>query len=232
MKLSDKTLSILKNFSQINNSIMIREGSTLTTLAPSTAIFSMATVEESFPTEFGIYDLTEFLGVFGLYKESPDLTFEDNKVFFNKGQKRYGHYKKADPSNIEPAPTTKPKQKEVTLTFELSEDDIALITRASAALSLPELSIEANDDRVLINVNDSEDDSSNSFCIDIAENTSGRKFQINFKRESITLLPGSYDVKVSVSEENKKVVYASAHFSHTSIDVEYWMTAEMNSKLL
>ena len=61
MKLSKSTLDILKNFSNINQSICFKEGTELSTLSIQKNILSRAVVEEKFPKNFAIYDLSEFL---------------------------------------------------------------------------------------------------------------------------------------------------------------------------
>ena len=76
MKLSDKTVGILKNFSTINQNILIKEGSKLRTMSTMKNILAEADVPETFPTDFGIYDLNEFLGVLTLAKDA-DIQFDN-----------------------------------------------------------------------------------------------------------------------------------------------------------
>ena len=57
MKLSSATLEVLKNFSNINQSIAVTTGSKLKTVNSLKNILAHATVEEDFPKEFAIYDL-------------------------------------------------------------------------------------------------------------------------------------------------------------------------------
>ena len=61
MKLSDKTLSVLKNFSTINQSILFKQGSKLRTISVMKNILAEATITEELPKDFGIYDLNQFL---------------------------------------------------------------------------------------------------------------------------------------------------------------------------
>ena len=56
MKLSDKTLSLLKNFSNINQSILFKEGSSLRTISVMKNILAEAKITEEIPKDFGIYD--------------------------------------------------------------------------------------------------------------------------------------------------------------------------------
>lgn len=231
MKFSDTTLQVLTNFSRINNSLMFRAGNTLTTIAPSTAIFASAIIDENIPLDFGIYDMTRFLGVFSVFKEKPELEFGEARVKFSEGRNSVT-YVYADPSNIEAAPVGKPKHQDAVFSFSLSDKDFASINKASSALDLPDLSIITDGDKILLKVNDSEDDTSDNFCIELAANETDQKYQLNFKIESLILLPGSYDVDVCISKKEKNSLYASAHFSHTGIDIESWITAETSSKIL
>ena len=61
MKLSDKTLSLLKNFSTINQSILFKQGTKLSTISVMKNILAEATIEEELPKDFGIYDLDNSL---------------------------------------------------------------------------------------------------------------------------------------------------------------------------
>ena len=83
MKLSDKTVGILKNFSTINQNILIKEGSKLRTMSTMKNILAEADVSEAFPTDFGIYDLNEFLGVLTLAKDA-DLNFDNQSILDGK----------------------------------------------------------------------------------------------------------------------------------------------------
>ena len=77
MKLSDATLDVLKNFSTINQNILVKEGSKFRTMSTMKNILGEANIGEVFPKEFGIYDLNEFLGVLSLTKDA-DLDFDND----------------------------------------------------------------------------------------------------------------------------------------------------------
>lgn len=76
MKLSKNTINILRNFSGINTNLLLKPGNQLMTVAANKTAFASAEVEETFDTEFGIYDLSEFLGVLSVFSE-PDLEFSE-----------------------------------------------------------------------------------------------------------------------------------------------------------
>jgi len=70
MKLSEKTLGILQNFSKINQNILIKQGKKLKTMSIMKNILAEADVTEDFDKDFGIYDLNEFLTVLSLRQSS------------------------------------------------------------------------------------------------------------------------------------------------------------------
>ena len=68
MKLSDSTLTVLKNFAGINNSILVKEGKKLRTISVAKNILAEANITEEFPRDIAIYDLNQFLNGLGLHQ--------------------------------------------------------------------------------------------------------------------------------------------------------------------
>ena len=79
MKLSESTVSFLKNYANINQSLEFREGSTLRTVSPLNTILASVEISEDFPKTFPIYELNRFLGTLSLFKD-PELDFSENSV--------------------------------------------------------------------------------------------------------------------------------------------------------
>ena len=74
MKLSDRTINLLKNFATINQSILFKQGNQLRTISVMKNILAEANIDEDFPQDFGVYDLSQFLNSLGLFQE-PELNF-------------------------------------------------------------------------------------------------------------------------------------------------------------
>ena len=92
MKLSDKTVNILKNFSSINQSILFKEGNKLRTISVMKNILAEAEIDEDIPKDFGIYDLNQFLNGLNLHA-SPDLDFDnDGYVVIKEGRSRSKYF--------------------------------------------------------------------------------------------------------------------------------------------
>ena len=76
MKLSNDTVTVLKNFSTIKQNLVIKAGNTISTMSAMKNIVAKAVVKESFPSDFAIYDLNEFLAALSLFSK-PELDFSD-----------------------------------------------------------------------------------------------------------------------------------------------------------
>ena len=194
MKLSDKTLSVLKNFSTINQSILFKQGSKLRTISVMKNILAEATITEELPKDFGIYDLSQFLNGLSLH-QSPELDFaNEGHVVIKEGRSR-SKYFFADPNVI-----ITPPEKPITLpsedvSFELSTDQLDKLLKAASIYQLPDLSVVGDNGAVKLLVRDKKNDTSNSFSIAVGETES--TFSFNFKVENIKILPGTYEVSVS-----------------------------------
>ena len=218
MKLSDKTLSLLKNFSSINQSILFKEGSSLRTISVMKNILAEATITETFPKDFGIYDLNQFLNGLNLY-QTPELDFEnDNYVMIREGKSR-SKYFFADPSVI-----VTPPDKDIVLPsedvcFELNTQQLDKLLKAAAIYQLPDLSAVGEAGVVKLVVRDKKNDTSNDFSIVVGETDS--IFTFNFKVENIKILPGSYEVVIS-----QKLL---SQFTSTDRDLKYYIAMEPDS---
>ena len=218
MKLSDKTLTLLKNFSSINQSILFKKGSSLKTISVMKNILAEATIEEDLPTDFGIYDLNQFLNGLGLH-QNPDLDFENQgHVVIREGKSRTKYFF-ADPAVI-----VTPPEKQITLvsedvSFELSTSQLDKLLKAAAIYQLPDLAVVGGDGVVKIVVRDKKNDTSNDFSIVVGETDS--TFSFNFKVENIKILPGTYDVVVS-----QKLL---SRFTCRDYDLTYYIALEPDS---
>ena len=218
MKLSEKTLNLLKNFSTINQSILFKQGSSLRTISVMKNILAEAVIDEEIPQDFGIYDLKQFLNGLGLHQH-PELDFKnDGHVVIKEGKMR-SKYFFADPNVI-----VTPPDKEIVLpsedvSFELSTQQLDKLLKAAAVYQLPDLSVLGEDGVVKLVVRDKKNDTSNVFSIIVGETES--VFSLNFKVENIKILPGSYNVVVS-----SKLL---SRFSNQDMDLKYWIALEPDS---
>ena len=218
MKLSDSTLTLLKNFSNINQSILFKKGKSLRTISVMKNILAEATINEELPKDFGIYDLNQFLNGLSLHN-NPDLDFEnDNFVVIKEGRSR-SKYFFADPNVI-----VKPPEKSIELptedvSFELKTEQLDKLLKAAGIYQLPDLAVIGENGVVKLVVRDKKNDTSNDYAVVVGE-TEGN-FVFNFKVENIKLIPGSYDVVVSQKLLSK--------FTCREHDLTYYIALEPDS---
>ena len=194
MKLSESTLSLLKNFSTINQSILFKKGTRLRTISVMKNILAEATVSEELPKDFGIYDLNQFLNGLSLHN-SPELDFaNDNHVVIKEGRSR-SKYFFADPQVIVTPPEKEMNLPSEDVTFDLSTEQLDKLLKAAAIYQLPDLAVVGANGVVKIVVRDKKNDTSNDFAITVGD--SDKQFSFNFKVENIKILPGNYEVVVS-----------------------------------
>ena len=195
MKLSEKTLALLKNFSTINQSILFKKGNTLRTMSVMKNILAEADIEEEIPQDFAIYDLVQFLNGIDLY-ENHELDFKnESHLFIRGGKNNRTKYFFADPSVIvaPPEKTLTLPSEDVSFTFD--NNQLISILKASAIYGLPDLSAVGEAGVVKLVVRDKKNDTSNEFAINVGE--TDREFSFNFKVENIKILAGSYNVVIS-----------------------------------
>ena len=218
MKLSDSTLTLLKNFSNINQSILFKQGKSLRTISVMKNILAEATINEELPKDFGIYDLNQFLNGLSLHN-NPDLDFtNDNYVVIREGRSR-SKYFFADPNVIVCPPEKTIELPSEDVSFELKTEQLDKLLKAAGIYQLPDLSAIGEDGVVKLVVRDKKNETSNDFAVVVGE-TEG-KFVFNFKVENIKLIPGSYDVVVSSKLISK--------FTCREHDLSYYIALEPDS---
>ena len=218
MRLSDKTLMLLKNFSTINQSILFKQGNSLRTISVMKNILAEATIEEDIPKDFGVYDLNQFLNALSLHQK-PELDFKNDGYTVISEDRARSKYFFADPNVI-----VSPPEKEITLPtedvcFQLSTTQLDKLIKAAAVYQVPDLSVIGEDGHIDIVIRDKKNDTSNHFSVRVGETVNN--FVFNFKVENIKILPGSYNVVVS-----SKLLSC---FSNRDIDVKYYIALEPDS---
>ena len=218
MKLSDSTLTVLKNFAGINNSILVKQGSKLRTISVAKNILAEADISEDFPKDVAIYDLNQFLNGLSLHQD-PNLDFTEESYLTIREGKRRVKYFYADPQVI-----ISPPEKEISLPtedvcFQLESVTLEKLLKAAAVYQLPDLAAVGEAGVVKLVVRDKKNDTSNEFAVVVGE--TDKDFTFNFKVENIKIIPGAYDVVIS-----SKLL---AKFTNSSYNLIYYIALEPDS---
>jgi hypothetical protein len=219
MKLSEKTIDLLENFSSINQSILVKKGSKLRTISVMKNILAEADIDENFEKDFGIYDLPQFLNGVGLMSD-PDIDLKhDSYMIIREGKTTKVKFAFADPEVI-----ITPPEKAITLPsqdvcFQLESVQLQKLLKASSVYQLPDLAAVGDGETITLMVRDKKNDNSNEFALTVGK--TDKTFEFNFKIENIKLIPGSYDVVIS-----KKLL---SKFTNHSYNLDYYIALEPDS---
>ena len=216
MKLSNETVSVLKNFSTINQNLVIKGGNKIATMSAMKNIVANAEVIEDFPQEFAIYDLNEFLSAISLFSK-PELEFENDFVMITEeGTSTSLKYWYSDPSVVT-TPTKDITMPECEVKFNLSSDTLSTVTKAAAVIGAPDMALESGS----LKVTDKKNDTANNYALDLDVDSQSDDYKFWFKVENLKLIQGSYDVQVS----SKNI----SHFKNSTGNVEYFIALEPES---
>jgi len=219
MKISDSTISILRNFSDINANILFKPGKTLNTVSTMKNIMAKAEVEENFETEFGVYDLPEFLRAIDSFKQpilkfngSANLKIQDEKTSLS------ARYAFADKSTLV-TPTKEIKMPDQTVAFTLKNEDYESVKKLYTNLSLPDIAFKGEGGKIKLVALDKKNSNSNESSIIVGE--TDIEFTAYIKAENMKIIPGEYDVALSKAK--------IAHFINKKVKVQYWIALEADS---
>jgi hypothetical protein len=214
MKFSNETMSVLKNFSSINPSIVFKSGSTIRTISPQKTVMAAATIGETVEQQAGVYDLSRFLATLSLF-ENPEVVFGTDR-FTIKGGKSELKYTYTSESLI-----VSPPEKDIVVpdpeaTINVSWQAIDSVIRATGVLQLPEVAFSSDGSTITLSAVDSKTSTADSYDVIIAEGVETPPFNMIIKTDNLKLVPTDYEVTLSSK--------GMAHFK--SDKVQYWIAIE------
>jgi len=221
MELSENTLNVLRNFSGINQNMLIKSGTNIKTISEARNVVATADVTEEFPKDFGIYDLNEFIGVMGLV-DAPSLKFEDDFVIVSdsSGRSKVKYFYAAEETLT--APTKDVTMPEADVKFTLDNSTLNKLKKAASTLGHSEVSIRAKDGILSLSVVENQNATSNAFSIDIdGEFKQDAVFNFIISISNLKILPGDYEVEIS-----SKLI---TQFKNKEIPLKYWIALEKSS---
>lgn len=215
MKLNENTLSVLKNFSAINSGLVLQAGNVQKTISPEKSILVEAELEDAIPSQFGIYDLNQFLGNVTTLG-NPDLTFDDKAVMMNDGEIAFSYYS-CSPNLIVSPPDKELKLKQVDVSFTLTNAILTKLLKLAAMNNLTHLSVIGKNGEIRLTAHEKANDTSNHASFKLND-YNGADFTASFKVENIKLIAGDYDVEIQLG--------AFAKFVSKNAKIKYFIALE------
>lgn len=216
MKLSKDTLAVFKNFAGINSNLSIKTGNKLTTISSGKNIMAEVVVGESFPIDFGVYDLNEFLGAMSLF-ESPELEFNDKTVAIREGKNSVKYFGAAQ-SVLTTVPTMK-QFPTPDIEFDLPSTMLSQIQRVASILRVSDFSLVGDGSTISVVVGDKTNPTGNTYDSELG--VTDKVFKVNFKVENLKMMPGDYRVSIG----GKKI----SRFQATNMQLVYYVALELDS---
>tara|TARA_B100001248_G_scaffold62272_1_gene43099 strand:+ start:301 stop:966 length:666 start_codon:yes stop_codon:yes gene_type:complete len=218
MKISNDTRSVLKNFSTINSGIRVKTGNKLETISNMKNILAVATVDESFPQDFSIYNLPEFLGATSLLSD-PEFEFGDTSLTVADDNSSLAYFYASE--GMVTAPDKMITMPDAEIVINLSSTLLSELQKAASVLGVNDMVLSSDGTVIRLEVTDKKNPTSNTFSRIVGEGN-GVSYTMNFKIENLKVLDGNYEVSVS----SKGI----SHFNNTDIDLEYFIALEPDSK--
>jgi len=193
MKLDSKTVEVLKSFSTINPSILVKVGNVLQTISPTKTLMAKAVVKDSFDKEFALFDVSRFLAVLSLFKEPEVKLYENNLEVVGSGKRV--SYAYCDKDSIVVPPNKEIKLPSVDVQFDVTEEQLAEVSKARGILGHPDVVFVGANGKVMLQAIDVKRPTDDIYSVDVG--TTEATFMAVFKPENLKLLPANYSISIS-----------------------------------
>lgn len=200
MKLNKVSLSVLKNFASINESIYMRKGNVLLTKSLNSVIYGEATLPDVIDSDMGIYDVPEFLQTVNLFggEFNIEVSEGDLRAKITNGKQRAG-YTLVDPSVI--VYPEKPANFPVAdVQFQLDAKDLKTIKDSASTFGSTDIMFSSENGKIVMKSLDLKDPSANTMTIDVCdcpEENKENNFGFYMKVDNLKMEVDSYNVKIT-----------------------------------
>lgn len=214
MKFSNDTLSVLKNFSRINQSILFQAGNKLRTISSHKTVMAEATLTEDIPRTAGVYDIGRFLSTLSLFQD-PDVEFENEQFVIRSGKSVLKYTYTAENMIVSPPSKNIVLPSEDAI-FNTNSQVIDSVSKAADVLGLPEICFGCTNGTVYIAAVDTKNPTTDTFSTDVGSINDDTNFKMYVAKEYLRVLP--FDYKITVSKKGM------IHLHNDK--VQYWVAGE------
>ena len=198
MKLTKRTIEILKSFSSINNRIKFKPGNIVRSLSANKTSMASAVVEETFESEFALHNLSGFLNTLNVYGKDPEITFGEKYLTITEADGAHPSRIFYCPANLVQYPSKEIELPSVEVTCQLTGEDLKKAQRIGGAIGCPDLVFRTKDGQIELAVTDTSVSESNDATLMKLGSANGAEFNLIFRLEYLTnLLNDDYSVEVN-----------------------------------
>lgn len=226
VNVTPQTIEVLKNFENVNKSIMVRKGNLLNSRSIGQNIIAEYECEEEFPQTFAVYELSQFLNGLMLFEKAPALEFANDEFVKIRSQtgKRSAKYFFSDPAIVEeasPGQRVRFPEEDVVMEFRITSADLTSIYKASGIYELTNVKIQSDSDGVTLTAFDPENETNNTYSLSLSGSSSAET-SVNMAIENIRPMPGDYDVSITDG--------VITRWKHTTLDLVYYIAVEPDNE--
>lgn len=224
MKISQKTLSIWQTFAQISTNLLVKPGNKILTKNAVGSIQGRAEVEEQFPVQFAIYDLSQLLSLINVSQDA-DIEFGEKSMLIKYGNDSEVEYYYADASLITQPPENPPGMEKL-YTFKMTANDITAINKTASIVSSTMISVIGDKGQAILTISDPKNSTSHSY-----KKTLGPCEQtFNVKMAVDSFKPTADEYTVSITQIVSKTKVLAFFFECTTRSLTYLIAADASSK--
>ncbi len=222
MKLSKETLAILNNFAKINNNIFIESGSELRTMAANQTIVAEARIQETFPVQFGIADLSKFLASIAI-SDGAELDFSNtgHVLMETSGKSKLRYVFDAKDVLIIPR-DERLKVDDPKVDVNITKENFDRITKAASILDVEFVSFVGDGENLSLVARPVDNDSGSEFSLLVGQ--TDQTFAIDFHLDKLKMIPGNYNVKIS----NERI----SKWTCVDADLVYFIASSITSRFV
>lgn len=231
LKLNERAVKLLKNFSSYNPGIVFRPGNRLATVTPTKSVVTaQAELDDPIEGEFAISDLNRFFGALSLFKK-PVIEIGERSLTIRGADEADGgrslSYGFAAASVVPHPPVDKEIKFTPDVEFSVTGKQLSDAIKAASVLGQPEIALVWSDKGLRLQSSSSSKPTADGYYVDLGkpDYESQTRFTFVFKIENVNFVAADFwTVGLNFT---KKI----ARFYAPDQKVEYFVASEAISKV-
>lgn len=199
MKISVETMNLLKHAATINTGIIIDPGNMIYSMHESRTVRMQATVTETFPQEFALINLNQFLNTVNLV-DDPELTFKGDhvEIVSPNGTQRLKYYF-SDPEVIQQSNKQLKADVSYELQFSITKEQLNGLNKAAATIGADDVCVFNRGADIYISALDKRRQNGNNYEIELMSNSEleNKSFKVYFRKTNLKLTANDFNVSIS-----------------------------------
>lgn len=216
--LSERTLQLLANFETINPSIVLTPGKMLRSINDSSTVIAVAQIEEDFPFEFPILDLTKLLAIQRLPSfKGGKAEFHQDYILLKGENSQLQFWRSAKELTVVPADTI--ELPSVDFEAIITPEKMKELTRACSTLGHKTVRLVAQGGKTRLVATTTTLDNSNNYTVELGE-TALPDFIMPLDVANLKMIEGNYTLRACAELQ-------MVNFQSSDATINYFVGAQI-----